>query len=86
MSRQRSARGAKPDKAGKAAKAAKPARGARGAAAAAARPAGRGVYVQQPKSDIFVVLLSIALGAILLGALLMLLVWGRYDFSTSVAA
>ena len=78
MSRQKSARGAK------SAKAAKPARGARGAAAA--RPAGRGVLVQQPKSDIFVVLLSIALGAILLGALLMLLVWGRYGYSTAVAA
>jgi hypothetical protein len=44
------------------------------------------VYVQAPKSDIFVVLLSISLGAILIGCLLLLLVWGRYDYSTTVAS
>lgn len=70
MSRQKSGRGGK--------KAAP----ARGRAAAAAPRGGRGVYVQAPKSDIFVVLLSISLGAILIGCVLLLLVWGRYDYST----
>ncbi len=75
MSRQKSGRGASPTP-----------RAARSSAgAAAARPA-RGVYVQQPKSDIYVLLLSIALGAILLGSLLLLLVWGRYDYKTKPAA
>ncbi len=76
MSRQKSGRGAKP--------AAAPKRGAGRSAAAA--PRGRGVYVQAPKSDIFVVLLSIALGAILIGCVLLLLVWGRYDYKTTVAS
>lgn len=44
------------------------------------------MYVQAPKSDIFVLLLSISLGAILIGCLLLLLVWGRYDYSTTVAS
>jgi hypothetical protein len=42
------------------------------------------VLVQSPKSDIYVVLLGIALGAILLGCLLMTLVLSRYGFSTKV--
>jgi hypothetical protein len=42
--------------------------------------------IQTPKSDIFVVMLGIALGAILLGCLLMTLVLSRYGFSTKVSA
>lgn len=53
------------------------------------RPSGggaRGVYVPAPKSDIFVVLLGVAFGAMLLGCLLLLLVWNRYGFSTKATA
>lgn len=50
-------------------------------------PAGaRGVYVQSPKSDIFVVLLAISLGAILIGCLLLVLVWNRYNFQIKPTA
>jgi hypothetical protein len=42
--------------------------------------------VQSPKSDIFVVMLGIALGAVVLGWLLMLIMFGRYSFSTKVSA
>jgi hypothetical protein len=42
--------------------------------------------VQSPKSDIYVVMLGIALGAILLGCILMALVFSRYNFSTKVSA
>lgn len=56
-------------------------------AAARSAPAGaRGVYVQAPKSDIFVALLAISLGAILLGCLLLGLVMNRYDFKTKPTA
>ena len=67
-------------------------RSARGANAPApgrtARPAGgaRGVFVQTPKSDIFVALLGVALGAMALGCLLLLLVLNKYGFSTKVSA
>jgi hypothetical protein len=83
LSRQKSARGAsKP-----AAKPAKTAgRTARATGGGAATRSARGVYVQQAKSDIFVVMLAIALGAILLGCVLLLLVWGRYDYKTSPTA
>ena len=47
---------------------------------------GRGVYVQAPKSDIYVVMLAISLGAILLGCLLLGLVMNGYDFKTSATA
>lgn len=47
---------------------------------------GRGVYVQAPKSDIYVVMLAISLGAILLGCLLLGLVMNRYDFKTKATA
>ena len=58
----------------------------RPAAASRTSPAaGRGVYVQAPKSDIFVALLGVALGAILLGFLLMLLEWRKYDFALKAA-
>ena len=42
--------------------------------------------IQSPKSDIFVVMLGIALGAIILGCLLMTIVLSRYSFSTKVSA
>ena len=64
------------------AKAAKPAKAAR--TPAAKRPAataGRpGVFVQKPRSDIYVALLAVALGAILLGCLLLILHLKVYDF------
>ena len=50
-------------------------------AAAGRRP---GVYVQAPKSDIYVALLGISLGAILLATLLMTLLFSQYGFSTKV--
>lgn len=57
------------------------------AAGARTTPAGaRGVYVQAPKSDIYVVMLAIALGAILLSSLLLLLEWNRYDFNIKATA
>ncbi|MBV8487008.1 MAG: hypothetical protein JO161_01900 [Planctomycetaceae bacterium] len=49
-------------------------------AAAARRP---GVLVPAPKSDIFVAMLGLALGAILLACLLMLLILWRYDFKVN---
>ncbi len=70
MSRLRSASAAKPAK-----------------SAARSAPAGaRGVYVQAPKSDVYVVLLGISLGAILLGCLFLGLVMNRYDFKTKPTA
>jgi hypothetical protein len=41
--------------------------------------------VTTPKSDIFVALLGVALGSMILAILLLLLVWGRYDFKIAVA-
>jgi hypothetical protein len=62
-------------------------RSARPASGGSARPAARpGVFVQTPKSDIYVALLGIALGAMLLGCLLLLLILNRYGFSTKVSA
>ena len=63
------------------------ARSGRGAStAASARPAAaRGVYVQAPKSDIYVALLGVALGAMILGCLLLILVLNRYEFKTKVS-
>jgi hypothetical protein len=51
-----------------------------------AAPRQRGIVIQSPKSDIFVVMLGIALGAIILGCLLMTIVLSRYSFSTKVSA
>lgn len=59
------------------------ARGASGGARAAGRP---GVFVQSPRSDIFVALLGIALGAMVLGCLLLVLLLQRYEFTTKAAA
>jgi hypothetical protein len=67
-----------------------PSRGSSAPAAASTRsaPAARrpGVLVQSPKSDIYVVLLGVALGAIVISCILMLILWGRYEFKTKVAA
>ena len=57
--------------------------------AAAARPAAArrpGVFVQTPRSDIYVAMLGIALGAILLGWLLLVLVLNRYEFKVKATA
>jgi len=69
LSRLRSSRGSSPA-----------ARTVRPTAAASRRP---GVFVQAPKSDIFVAMLGVCLGAILLGCLLMLLILWRYDFKVN---
>jgi hypothetical protein len=42
--------------------------------------------VQSPKSDIFVVMLGIALGAVVLGSLLMIIMFARYGFSTKAVS
>jgi hypothetical protein len=44
------------------------------------------VLVQSPKSDIYVVLLGISLGAIVISCILMLILLGRYEFKTKVSA
>jgi hypothetical protein len=74
LSRLKSARGAS--------KPAKPAKAARAAA-----PAARGgrVLVQTPRSDVYVALLGVSLGAILLGCLLLALHLNRYGFQTKVS-
>ena len=46
---------------------------------------GRGVFVQTPRSDIFVVMLGIALGAILLGCIFLLLILNRYEWALGVS-
>jgi hypothetical protein len=56
---------------------------ARSSPAAARRP---GVLVQSPKSDIYVVLLGVSLGAILVSCIIMIVVFYRYGFSTKVSA
>ena len=62
--------------------------GAAAGASAARTAAARGprVAVAVPKSDIFVVMLGIALGAIILGTLLMVGVLWRHGFSISVSS
>ena len=63
-------------------------RGSTGSRAAARPAAGgtRGVYVQAPKSDIYVALLGVALGAMIIGCVLLLLVLNRYNFQVNVSA
>jgi hypothetical protein len=61
-------------------------RSGRAASGGAGRPAARpGVFVQTPKSDIYVTLLGIALGAMILGCILLVLILNRYEFKTSVS-
>lgn len=58
-------------------------RSGRGASAPSGRP---GVFVPTPQSDIYVVMLGIALGAMIIGCLLMILILNRYEFKTKVSA
>lgn len=78
MSRQRSGRGTSPPPAARG----KPSTPRSGGAA----PRARGVYVQAPKSDVYVVMLGISLGAILLACLFLFLVWSRYELKTKPTA
>ena len=55
-------------------------------AAAPARGGRPGVFVSAPKSDIFVVMLAISLGAMFIGSILMVMILARYDFKTKVSA
>jgi hypothetical protein len=43
------------------------------------------VLVQSPKSDIYVAMLGIALGAIIIACLLMTILFSKYSFSTKVS-
>jgi hypothetical protein len=62
-------------------------RSGRGASRAAPARGGRpGVFVQAPKPDIYVALLAIALGAMLIGCLLMVLILNAYDFELKATA
>jgi len=63
-------------------------RSGRASRGGSARPqAGRpGIYLQTPKSDIFVTMLAIALGAIFLGCMMLVIVMGRYGFSIKAAS
>ena len=62
-------------------------RSGRSSAPAGRAPAGRpGVFVQTPKSDIYVAMLGVALGAMILGVLLMVLILQRYEFKVKVSA
>ena len=60
-------------------------RSGRGASAPARGGGARGIYVQTPKSDIYVALLGVSLAAMILGCILLILVWKRYDFKTKAA-
>ncbi len=53
---------------------------------AAARSGAGRVLVQAPKSDIYVVMLGIALGALVIGSLLMVLILNNYGFSTKAVS
>lgn len=79
MSRLRLSRGSKDKGKGK---------GSTSSASRSSTPAARqrGVLVQAPKSDIYVALLGISLAAILIACLLMILLFGKYDWSTKVTA
>ena len=45
-----------------------------------------GVFVQTPRSDVYVAMLGVALGAMVLGCLLLILILNRYGFQTKAAA
>jgi hypothetical protein len=55
----------------------------RSAPAAGRRP---GVLVQSPKSDIYVAMLGISLGAIIIACILMTMIFSKYNFSTKVSS
>ncbi|MGO9464552.1 MAG: hypothetical protein ACLQIB_24315 [Isosphaeraceae bacterium] len=76
MSRLRSSRGSSASSSGAS---------ATRSAAASRSGAGR-VLVQAPKSDIYTVMLGIALGALVIGCLLMTLILNNYGFSTKVSS
>jgi len=89
LSQQKSGRGAKPAKPAKPVKPAPAGRSSasraiptRAATAAAAR-GGRGVYVQAPRSDVYVTLLGVALGSIVLGVIFLALVLNGYEWNLS---
>ena len=44
------------------------------------------MFVQSPRSDIFVAMLGIAVGAMFIGCILLLLIWKRYEFKLKVSA
>jgi len=50
-----------------------------------AGPRRPGVLVQTPKSDIYVAMLGIALGAIVIASILMIILFSKYNFSTKVS-
>ncbi len=54
--------------------------------AATSRSGGGRVLVQAPKSDIYTVMLGIALGALFIGCLLMGLILNSYSFSVKVSS
>jgi hypothetical protein len=60
-------------------------RSARGASPAPARAGRPGVYVATPKSDVYVALLGIALGAMVVGCVLLVMVWQRYEFKVKAS-
>jgi hypothetical protein len=84
LSRQKSGRGSSPAPAK--AKAAKPKAARPKAASTAAAARARGVYVQTPRSDVYVTLLGLSLGAMLLACLFMFLVWSKYEMKTKPTA
>ena len=51
--------------------------------ASAGRP---GIFVQAPRSDVYVALLGVALGAMIVGCILLVLILQRYDFKIKVSA
>lgn len=60
------------------------AKATKAAPAKKARAAGRpGVYVATPKSDIYVALLGVSLGAMILATLLLTLLLNAYEFKTT---
>lgn len=88
MSRPRSARGPTSGTgSSKATKAAKPAKSAKvSATPTAARASRPGVFVQKPKSDIYVAMLGVSLGVILLACILLALLLNRYSWQTTPPA
>ena len=61
-------------------------RSGRSSAPAGRTGAQRGVFVQQPKSDIYVTMLGIALGAMLIGSILLTLILAKYEFKLKATA
>jgi hypothetical protein len=48
--------------------------------------AGRGVVVQKAKSDIYTVMLGVALTAIIIACILLWLEWKRYDYDMNASS